>query len=67
MSAELAVGIAAAAFVLMVGIAFGFAAVIFVDAIAIWPARPAHRRRTSPAVRYWAHPSVIDTEGRWVS
>jgi hypothetical protein len=65
MSAELAVAIAATAFVLMVGIAFGFAALIFVDAIAIWP-RSAHRRPVakSPAVRYYAHPSVLDTEGR---
>lgn len=63
MSTELAVGITAAAFVLMVGITFGFGAVVLLDAITIWPPR----RRKSPAVRYYAHPSVIDTEGRWAS
>lgn len=66
MSAELAVGVTAAAFVLMVGIAFGFAALIFVDAVAIWPARRRPVAK-SPAVRYYVHPSVIDTEGRWAS
>lgn len=65
MSAELAVGVAAVAFVLMVGIVAGFGAVVLLDAVTIWPPR-THRRRLfrSPGVRYWAHASVIDTEGR---
>jgi hypothetical protein len=62
MSPELAVVIAAACFVLMGGIVLGFAGLVLLDAAAIWPARPAHRRPVG--VRYWAHPSVIDTEGR---
>lgn len=67
MSAALAVGIAAAAFVLMVGVVAGFAAVVLLDTVVAWPARPAHRRRKSPAVRYFAHQSVVDAEGRWVA
>lgn len=71
MSAELAVGLAAVAFVLMVGVVSGFAAVVLLDAVTIWPSRPAHRRpvmaRKTSGVRYYAHPSVIDTEGRLVS
>jgi hypothetical protein len=71
MSAVLAVGIAAAAFVLMVGIVAGFAAVFLLDVVTIWPARPKHRRplipQGSPGARYWGHQSVIDTEGRLVA
>jgi hypothetical protein len=69
-SAELAVGIAAVCFVLMVGIVAGFAAVFLLDAVTIWPSRPKHRRplipQGSPGVRFYAHQSVIDTEGRLV-
>jgi hypothetical protein len=69
MSAELAVGLAAVAFVLMVGIVAGFAAVVLLDAAAIWPTRPAHRRPVvaRSGVRYYVHQSAIDTEGRWVA
>jgi type IV secretory pathway TrbD component len=63
MSAELAVGLAAAAFVLMAGIVAGFGAVILLDAVTIWPPRrrPVFK---SPGVRYFVHPSVIDVDGR---
>lgn len=58
MSAELAVGLAVVAFVLMVGIVAGFGALVLMDAITIWP-------RRSPGRRYYVHPSVIDAERRW--
>jgi hypothetical protein len=60
MSTELAVGLAAVAFVLMVGIVAGFGAVVLLDAVTIWPPR----RRKPVGVRYWAHQSVIDVDGR---
>lgn len=66
MSPELAVGLAAICFVLMVGAVVGFAAVVLLDSVAIWPTRPKHRRR-SPGVRYYIHPTVIDVEGRWAA
>lgn len=65
MSPELAVGLAAVAFVLMVGIVLGFVALAALDAVAIWPTRPKHRR--SPGVRFYVHPTVIDVEGRWAA
>lgn len=44
MSAELAVGIVIAAFVLMVVILLGLTAVIAIDTVAAWPTKPRHRR-----------------------
>lgn len=57
MSAELAVGIAAVAFVLMVGIVAGFAALVLLDAVTIWPART----KRSPGAQYWVGSKQADT------
>ena len=59
MSPEFAVGLAAVAFVLMVGIVAGFAVVVSLDAAAIWPATPKHRR--SPGAQYWVRSTQTDT------
>lgn len=71
MSTEAAVYAAMGAVVLMLAIVAVIVVVVLVDAVAIWPARPKHRRpvvaRKPAGARYWVHPSVIDTEGRWVS
>lgn len=54
MSAELAVGVAAVAFVLMVGIVAGFGAVVLLDAVTVWPPRVKHVGRHRP-------PMVVDS------
>lgn len=77
MSPATAVALAAACFVLMVGITAGIGAVVGLDAAAVWPAPPAHRRprgfRPSPGVQFWVRgeqgdtaPIVVDPEGRRV-
>lgn len=56
MSTELAVGLAAAAVVLMVGILLGIAAIVALDVAVAWP-RPAHRRPkgySSPGEQFFA-------------
>jgi hypothetical protein len=71
MSPELAVVLAAAAFVLMVGITLGAAAVVGLDAAVVWPVRPVHRQPRafqSPGAQYWVRqddttPLVIHPDG----
>lgn len=57
-SAELAVGITAVAFVLMVGVVAGFAALVVLDAVAIWPSGP---HRATPGAQYWVRSEQTDT------
>jgi hypothetical protein len=59
MSPELAVGLAAAALVLMVGIVAGFAAVVLLDTVVAWPPRPRHRRTVG--AQYWVRSECTET------
>ena len=59
MSAELAVGITIAAFVLMAGICVVIAALVLLDTAAAWPARPKHR--ATPGAQYWVRSRQADT------
>lgn len=64
MDATTAVAIAAVAFVLMVGIVFGFAAVALLDAAVVWPPRrrPRHQYTSGPGAQYWARsPQMVIT------
>lgn len=68
MSTELAIGITVTAFVLMVGIVLGFAAVALLDAVVAWPAKP----RRSFGEQMWVRSVETRTaeialvpEGRW--
>ncbi|HEU4681122.1 MAG TPA: hypothetical protein VFS51_05215 [Gemmatimonadales bacterium] len=57
MSTELAIGITVAAFVLMAGIVLGLAAVALLDAVVVWPPRPA----PSFGEQMWVRSTQTDT------
>lgn len=59
MSAELAVGITIAAFVLMVAVLVGIAVLVALDTIVAWPAKSRHR--WSPGAQYWVRSEQADT------
>jgi hypothetical protein len=58
-SPELAVGLALAAFVLMVGIVAGFTALVLLDAVVAWPARP--KQRATLGAQYWVRSKQTET------